>query len=178
MVEDATLMCSMRNLPWIARGTYRNMGNPMAHYEQTAEEIVDALDGKIDYVVVGAGTGGTVTGIAKKVKERVPTCQVVGVDPEGSILADPTKGETAFYEVEGVGYDFVPGTLNRTVVDKWLKSTDKESFEIARDMIMKEGILCGGSSGSNVHAALEVARGLPEDKNVVVVLPDGIRNYL
>ncbi|EYB96133.1 hypothetical protein Y032_0153g2924 [Ancylostoma ceylanicum] len=157
---------------------YRNMGNPMAHYEQTAEEIIDALDGKVDYVVVGAGTGGTVTGIAKKIKDKVPNCVVVGVDPEGSILADPSQGEVGFYEVEGVGYDFVPGTLNRTVVDRWLKSTDKESFEIARDLIMKEGILCGGSSGSNVHAALEVARGLPEDKNVVAILPDGIRNYL
>ncbi|KAK6052853.1 putative cystathionine beta-synthase [Cooperia oncophora] len=152
---------------------YRNMGNPLAHYEQTAEEIIDALDGNVDYVVIGAGTGGTVTGCAKKIKEKIPNCVVVGVDPEGSILADPSLGETAFYEVEGVGYDFVPGTLNRDVVDKWLKSTDK-----LRELIRKEGILCGGSSGSNVHAALEVARGLPEDKNVVVILPDGIRNYL
>ncbi|KAK6760297.1 hypothetical protein RB195_021683 [Necator americanus] len=157
---------------------YRNLGNPMAHYEQTAEEIIDALDGKVDYVVIGAGTGGTVTGVAKKIKDKIPNCIVVGVDPEGSILADPSQGETAFYEVEGVGYDFVPGTLNRTVVDKWLKSTDKESFETARNLIMKEGILCGGSSGSNVHAALEIARGLPADKNVVAILPDGIRNYL
>ncbi|XGW03993.1 hypothetical protein V3C99_015269 [Haemonchus contortus] len=157
---------------------YRNVGNPLAHYEQTAEEIIDALDGNVDCVVIGAGTGGTVTGIAKKIKEKIPNCLVVGVDPEGSILADPTKGETSFYEVEGVGYDFVPGTLNRSVVDKWLKSTDKESFEVAREMIRKEGILCGGSSGSNVHAALEIARGLPADKNVVAILPDGIRNYL
>ncbi|KAK5986170.1 Pyridoxal-phosphate dependent enzyme [Trichostrongylus colubriformis] len=157
---------------------YRNIGNPMAHYEQTAEEIIDALDGKVDYVVIGAGTGGTVTGVAKKIKEKIPSCIVVGVDPEGSILADPNDGATAFYEVEGVGYDFVPGTLNRSVVDKWLKSTDKESFEAARELIRKEGILCGGSSGSNIHAALEIALDLPADKNVVTILPDGIRNYL
>lgn len=157
---------------------YRNIGNPLVHYEQTAEEIVDALDGNVDYVVVAAGTGGTVTGIAKKIKEKVPNCVVVGVDPEGSVLADPSENETGFYEVEGVGYDFVPGTLDRSVVDKWLKSTDKESFETARDMISKEGILCGGSSGSNVHAALEIAKELPADKNVVTILPDGIRNYL
>ncbi|KAK6021137.1 putative cystathionine beta-synthase [Ostertagia ostertagi] len=153
---------------------YRNIGNPLAHYEQTAEEIIDGLDGNVDYVAQVE----TVTGVAKKIKEKIPHCVVVGVDPEGSILADPTKGETAFYEVEGMGYDFVPGTLNRDVVDRWLKSTDKESFEAARELIRKEGILCGGSSGSNIHAAYEIARGLPADKNVVVVLPDGIRNYL
>ncbi|VDL72647.1 unnamed protein product [Nippostrongylus brasiliensis] len=157
---------------------YRNMGNPLAHYEQTAEEIIAALDGKIDYLVIGAGTGGTVSGISKKIKEKVPGCVIVGVDPEGSLLADPHQGEAAFYEVEGVGYDFIPGTLDRSVIDRWLKSSDKESFETARDLIRKEGILCGGSSGSSVHAALEVARGLPADKNVVAILPDGVRNYL
>ncbi|KJH41226.1 putative cystathionine beta-synthase [Dictyocaulus viviparus] len=182
---------------------YRNIGNPLVHYEQTAEEIIDALDGNVDYVVVGAGTGGTVTGIAKKIKEKIPHCVVVGVDPEGSILADPDENKAGFYEVEGVGYDFVPGTLDRSVVDVWLKSTDKrvhnfvkvvfgnsndenyihttlfrESFETARDLISKEGILCGGSAGSNVHAALEIAKKLPADKNVVTILPDGIRNYL
>ncbi|PAV85235.1 hypothetical protein WR25_00995 isoform B [Diploscapter pachys] len=157
---------------------YRNLGNPMAHYEQTAEEILHDLDDKVDMVVVGAGTGGTVTGIAQKLKERVPNCKILGVDPEGSLLADPTQEETFFYEVEGVGYDFIPGTLNRSVVDEWARSKDKESFETARALIEKEGILCGGSAGSNVFAALEVARGLPKDANVVVILPDGIRNYL
>ncbi|RCN28299.1 pyridoxal-phosphate dependent protein [Ancylostoma caninum] len=122
---------------------YRNMGNPMAHYEQTAEEIIDALDGKVDYVVVGAGTGGTVTGIAKKIKDKVPNCVVVGVDPEGSILADPSQGEVGFYEVEGVGYDFVPGTLNRSVVDRWLKSTDKlgPSFRLCYGLFVCERLL-------------------------------------
>ncbi|GMT07357.1 hypothetical protein PENTCL1PPCAC_29531, partial [Pristionchus entomophagus] len=157
---------------------YRNLGNPMAHYEQTAEEILDAMEDKIDYVVVGTGTGGSATGIAMKIKERIPTCQIVGVDPEGSILADPTQTDTHFYEVEGVGYDFIPGVLKRNTIDIWEKSTDRESFETARALIAHEGLLCGGSSGSNTYAAIQIAKGLPADKRIVVVLPDGVRNYL
>ncbi|GMS93897.1 hypothetical protein PENTCL1PPCAC_16072, partial [Pristionchus entomophagus] len=157
---------------------YTNMGNPMVHYEQTAEEILDAMEDKIDYVVVGTGTGGSATGIAMKVKERIPGCKIVGVDPEGSLLADPSNSHTHYYEVEGIGYDFVPGVLKRDTIDIWHKSTDRESFETARALISQEGIMCGGSSGANVHAALEVAKGLPVDARIVVLLPDGVRNYL
>ncbi|VDD85763.1 unnamed protein product [Enterobius vermicularis] len=157
---------------------YVNLGNPMAHYENTAEEILYALDDKIDMVVVGAGTGGSITGIARKVKEICPNCKIVGTDPVGSILADPTQKETAFYEVEGVGYDFVPTVLDRDVVDTWVKTTDKESFQMARRLISEEGLLCGGSSGANVDAAMSVAKDLREDQICVVVLPDSIRNYM
>lgn len=157
---------------------YVNLGNPMAHYENTAEEILYALDDKVDMIVVGAGTGGTVTGMAKKIKEICPNCKVVGTDPVGSILADPTQTETSFYEVEGVGYDFIPTVLDRDTVDVWLKTMDKESFQMARRLMREEGLLCGGSSGANVEAAMRIAKDLREDQICVVVLPDGIRNYL
>ncbi|CCD71742.2 Putative cystathionine beta-synthase cbs-2 [Caenorhabditis elegans] len=161
---------------------YCNPGNPLAHYEETAEEILwDMGDRKIDLVVLGAGTGGTITGISRKIHERRPNAIVVGVDPNGSILTGPTTGPAPdFYEVEGIGYDFIPGTLDEKSVDSWLKSDDKESFLMAREIIRTEGILCGGSSGCAVHYALEQCRklDLPEDANVVVLLPDGIRNYL
>jgi len=157
---------------------YRNIGNPLAHYENTAEEILWALDEKLDYVVVGAGTGGSVTGIAKKLKERIPGVKVIGVDPEGSILADPSIHCVHSYEVEGTGYDFIPAALRRDLVDEWIKTNDRDSFFTARRVIREEGILCGGSSGANVWAALEVAKKLPKDKRVLTVLPDSIRNYM
>ncbi|KAI6189928.1 Cystathionine beta-synthase [Aphelenchoides bicaudatus] len=157
---------------------YRNVGNPLAHYQETAEEILYACDNQLDAIVIGAGTGGTVTGIAKKIKERVPTCKVYGVDPEGSLLADPSQKETHGYEVEGTGYDFVPAVLDRSLVDEWIKTNDKNSFETARRLIREEGLLCGGSSGANVWAALEVGKKLGKGKRVVTLLPDSIRNYM
>ncbi|XP_021940064.1 cystathionine beta-synthase isoform X2 [Zootermopsis nevadensis] len=160
---------------------YRNEGNPLAHYDTTAEEIIQQCDYKVDMLVVAAGTGGTITGLARKVKERCPNCKIVGVDPEGSILAQPeelNKTDVSFYEVEGIGYDFVPTVLDRSVVDMWVKSSDKESLLMARRLIKEEGLLCGGSSGSTVSAALKVAAGLREGQRCVVLLPDGVRNYM
>lgn len=101
----------------------------MAHYDTTAQEIYDQCDGKLDMVVLGAGTGGTITGIGRKLKELCPECVVVGADPEGSILAEPedlNKSEVSFYEVEGIGYDFIPTVLDRSVVDKWQVGTWKK----------------------------------------------------
>uniref|UniRef100_A0AC34PXZ7 Tryptophan synthase beta chain-like PALP domain-containing protein n=1 Tax=Panagrolaimus sp. JU765 TaxID=591449 RepID=A0AC34PXZ7_9BILA len=157
---------------------YRNIGNPLAHYENTAEEILYQTDGKIDYMVIGAGTGGTVTGIGMKLKERIPNVKIVGVDPDGSILADPTNRKVHGYEVEGTGYDFIPAALKRDYVDQWVKTFDADSFYTARRVIREEGILCGGSSGANVWAALQVAKGLDKSKRVITVLPDSIRNYM
>ena len=133
-------------------------------------------------VVAGAGTGGTISGISAKLKEHNPNVQVVGVDPVGSILAlpdalnDPGRLET--YHVEGIGYDFVPGVLDRSLVDSWIKSSDSESLVMMRRLIRDEGLLCGGSSGSAVSAALKAASTLEEGQNCVVILPDSVRNYM
>ncbi|CAG2117394.1 unnamed protein product [Medioppia subpectinata] len=161
---------------------YRNVNNPMAHYDNTAQEILQQTDYKVDMVVVNAGTGGTVTGIGRKFKEVLPDCKVIGVDPFGSILAQPedlNKSDTTFWEVEGYGKrDFISTVFDQSVVDKWYKSEDKSSLEMARKLIAKEGLLCGGSSGSAVVAALKAAKDLREDQRCVVILPDGVRNYM
>lgn len=153
----------------------------MAHYDQTATEIWEQCDGKIDVIIIGAGTGGTITGIGRKMKELSPNIQIIGVDPKGSILAEPpelNKNGVGFYEVEGIGYDFVPTVLDRDVVDVWMKTEDHKSLNLARELIRQEGLLCGGSSGAALSVALKVAKDLSEDKRVVILLPDGIRNYM
>jgi len=155
---------------------YSNPSNPGAHEIGTGQEILDQCEGKLDAVVMTAGTGGTITGVAKAIKKALPKCQVVGVDPEGSILAGP--GEIKSYKVEGIGYDFIPDVLDRRLVDRWVKSNDRDSFLVARQLIRQEGLLVGGSSGSAVWAAMQVCRDLGPDKRVVVILPDSIRNYL
>ncbi|KAI1899783.1 hypothetical protein AGOR_G00065300 [Albula goreensis] len=160
---------------------YRNPSNPLAHYDTTAEEILEQCDGKVDMVVAGAGTGGTITGIARKLKERCPNVRIVGVDPEGSILAEPeelNKTDKTQYEIEGIGYDFIPTVLDRSVVDQWYKASDEESFAMSRMLIREEGLLCGGSSGTAMAAAVKVAKGLKEGQRCVVILPDSIRNYM
>lgn len=160
---------------------YVNPSNPLAHYDGTATEILEQCNNKVDMVVLGAGTGGTIAGIGRKLKETVPQCKVVGVDPYGSILAQPetlNETSTTFYEVEGIGYDFIPTVLDRSVVDLWVKSGDKESLIMARELIAKEGLLCGGSSGSAMAAAMKVAKDLKEDETCVVILPDSVRNYM
>ncbi|XP_075982603.1 cystathionine beta-synthase-like [Anticarsia gemmatalis] len=160
---------------------YNNVCNPLAHYDGTAEEILWSMDDDVDMVVMGAGTSGTVSGVAHKIKERCPKCQIVGADPYGSILAQPenlNESDVQVYEVEGIGYDFLPGALDRTVIDKWVKTEDKTSLEMARRLIKDEGLLCGGSSGSAMWAAVQAARSLKEGQKCVVLLPDNIRNYM
>ncbi|CEF64997.1 Cystathionine beta-synthase [Strongyloides ratti] len=155
---------------------YNNAGNPMAHYETTATEIIDSLNGNVDMVVAGVGTGGTISGLAKKIKKDVPKAIIVGVDPEGSLISDP-NGKVHGYLIEGIGHDYIPNVCDVSVVDEWVKTNDKNSFIMARDLIKKEGILCGGSSGANVWGALQAAKKLKKGQNCVVILPDGIRNY-
>ncbi|KAG9320760.1 hypothetical protein KVV02_005289 [Mortierella alpina] len=159
---------------------YANPYNPVTHYDHTAEEIYRSCNGQIDMFVAGAGTGGTITGIARKLKALCPNIVIVGVDPHGSILAQPESLNTSTegYKVEGIGYDFIPEVLERPLIDKWIKSADKESFIMARRLIREEGILCGGSSGTAVAAAIEAAKELGPGKRCVVLLPDSVRNYM
>jgi cystathionine beta-synthase len=160
---------------------YLNPNNPMAHYETTAEEIWEQCEGRVDMVVIGAGTGGTITGIGRRLKELNPNIIVVGVDPYGSILAEPAQLNGTYrgsYHVEGIGYDFIPGVLDRTIVDRWYKSEDRASFLMSRRLIRDEGLLCGGSSGTAMAAAVEAAKELTEGQRCVVILPDSVRNYM
>jgi len=160
---------------------YRNAGNPLAHYDTTAQEIIEQCGGKVDMVVGGAGTGGTISGIGRKMKEHNPDCQIIGVDPEGSILAEPeelNKTNVTYYEVEGTGYDFIPTVLDRSVVDQWYKSIDYDSFRMARRLIKEEGLLCGGSSGASMAIAMKAAKKLKKGQKCVVILADSVRNYI
>ena len=155
---------------------YSNPSNPAAHDEGTGREIINQCGGKLDAVVISAGTGGTISGVARAIKRELPQAQIIGVDPEGSILAGP--GPIKSYKVEGIGYDFIPDVLDRKLVDRWVKSNDRDSFRIARQLIRQEGLLVGGSSGSAVWAALQVGREFKAGQRIVVILPDSIRNYL
>ena len=131
---------------------YANNDNPDAHEEGTAVEIWDDFNGKIDMIVTGVGTGGTITGIAKYLKQKNPNIVIVGADPYGSILGG--GDDIHPYKVEGIGYDFFPDVLDNSLVDKYIKVNDENSFDMARQLIKKEGLLCGGSSGTVVWAAL------------------------
>ena len=155
---------------------YANPSNPLAHEEGTGREIIEQMDGKVDAVVMTAGTGGTITGVARAIKAALPETQIVGVDPEGSILAGP--GPVKSYKVEGIGYDFIPDVLDRDLVDRWIRSNDRDSFLTARQLIRQEGLLGGGSCGAAVWAAMQVCRDLGQGKRVVVLLPDSVRNYM
>jgi len=161
---------------------YGNPSNPKAHYEGTGEEIVQATGGKIDYFFASAGTGGTITGTAHKLKEKIPNIRVVGVDPFGSIIAKPDSLNNGIYsyKVEGIGYDFIPDVLNYQYIDEWMKSEDKESFIMSRRLIREEGLLCGGSAGSTVYCALKYAKehNLTKDQRIVILLADSVRNYM
>lgn len=155
---------------------YGNPSNPIAHEEGTAREIVEDLGRVPDWIVMGAGTGGTITGVARALKTRDPKVRVVGADPLGSILGGGT--DVGSYLVEGIGYDFVPDVLDRALVDEWVKTTDGPSFEWARRAIREEGLLCGGSSGTALYAMAQVVARIPKGATCVVLLPDGIRNYM
>ncbi len=155
---------------------YINPNNPGIHYAATAQEIIDDFGDNLNMVVAGVGTGGTISGIAKRLKEFNPKIKIIGVDPVGSILGGGT--EIKSYMVEGIGYDFFPEVLNNKLVDEYVKTEDKESFLMARRLIKEEGLLCGGSSGSAVWAAIQAAKNLKKGERCVVILPDSIRNYL
>jgi len=155
---------------------YSNNNNPDSHYYGTAQEIIDEFGDNLDMVVISTGTGGTITGIAKKLKESITNIEIVGVDPVGSILGGGS--DISPYHVEGIGYDFFPEVLDNSLVDRYIKTTDEDSFVMAKKLIKEEGLLIGGSCGAAVWGAIEAAKNLDPNKNVLVILPDSIRNYL
>jgi cystathionine beta-synthase len=167
----------------ILANQYYNPRNPESHYLTTGPEIWEQTDGKIDYFVCTIGTGGTISGAGKFLKEKNPNVKVIGVDPKGSVLREYfyTKKITPIlktYKVEGIGQDYVPGTLYFEYVDDVVEVTDKESFLMARRLTREEGILAGGSSGSAVAGLMKVANRFKEDDVVVVLLPDSGERYL
>jgi len=155
---------------------YANPNNPNAHYRGTAQEIIDDFGKDLHMIVAGVGTGGTITGIAKRLKEYNPAIKIIGVDPEGSILGGGT--EIKAYQVEGIGYDFFPEVLNNDLIDAYIKTNDINSFHTARQLIREEGLLVGGSSGAAMWAALQAAQSLKKGQKCLVILPDSIRNYM
>ncbi len=155
---------------------YSNLANSGAHYHFTAEEILNDLAENLAMVVMGVGTGGTITGVAKRLKEVNPEIQIIGVDPYGSILGG--GDEVHSYKVEGIGYDFIPDVLDNALIDQYVKVTDKDSFLTARRLIREEALLVGGSSGSAVWAAIQAAKSLKKGQKCCVILPDSIRNYM
>ncbi len=165
-----------REIPGAFRpNQFANPQNPLAHYHTTGPEIWADTDGCMDVFVAGMGTGGTISGTGRYLKERKPDIIVVGADPAGSILSGDSPHS---YKVEGVGEDFVPATFDRQAVDDMVRVTDQESFAMARRLAREEGLLVGGSSGMAVAAAVQYAQRLPAGKVIVVLLPDTGRNYL
>ncbi|NLG97214.1 MAG: cystathionine beta-synthase [Chloroflexi bacterium] len=171
----------------ILANQYHNPANPQAHYETTGPELWEQTEGKIDVFVAGMGTGGTITGTARYLKEKNPNVKVVGVDIMGSLLYDtwklgrmPEDPYLKTYQIEGIGEDFVPSTLDLSLIDEVTQVDDRESFLMARQLVRDEGMFCGGSAGSAVAGLLKskIVRGLKPDQIAVVLLPDSGSRYL
>ena len=166
----------------ILANQFYNPANPQAHYETTGPEIWAQTEGRVTHFVAGSGTGGTISGVGRYLKEQNADVQIVGVDPEGSILkaffdtGELTGGEP--YKVEGIGSDKIPGALDMSVTDRWITVTDAESFAMTRRVAREEGLFAGGSSGLAVHAALEIGKDAGEDAVIVTLLADWGEHYL
>jgi cysteine synthase len=156
-------------------GQFENPANPDYHYETTAREIFEQMDGKIDAVVLGCGTSGTFTGVARFMKQNLPRVQAFAVETQGSILSGGPPGP---HKVEGIGASFIPKTFDRSVCDEVIMVTDKDAFDTVRDLAGKEGVLAGSSGGAAAFAALLIAKRLGKGKRVVTVIPDSAERYL
>jgi cystathionine beta-synthase len=158
---------------------YSNMNNPEAHYKHTGPEVWEQTNGgEIDAIVVSVGTGGTISGLGKYFKERKPEVLIVGADPEGSVYTAKSENDLHPYLVEGIGKDTWPETMDPDVVDEWVRVSDRESFRWARRLAREEGLLSGGSGGTSVYAAVQIAKRLGPGKRVLMMIPDSGRNYL
>src|SRR5438034_2013438 len=157
---------------------YSNMANPEAHYKLTAPEIWEQTGGEVDAIVISVGTGGTISGVGKYFKERKPEVLIVGADPEGSVYTARSDDDVHPYLVEGIGKDTWPETMDPDVVDEFVRVSDRDSFLVARQLARDEGLLVGGSGGTTVWAALEVAKRLGPGSTILSMLPDSGRSYL
>jgi cysteine synthase len=156
-------------------GQFENPANPDYHYETTAREIFEQMDGRIDGVVLGSGTAGTFTGVARFVKERLPNAVTVLVETEGSVM---DGGKPGPHKVEGIGASFIPKNFDKSVCDEIMMVTDDEAFEMVKQLAAKEGVLAGSSGGAAVYGALTLARRLGAGKRVVTIVPDSAERYL
>jgi cysteine synthase A len=154
---------------------FENLANPDYHYQTTARELFEQMEGCIDALVVGAGTGGTFTGIARYVKERIPTALAIAVEPEGSILGGGPKGE---HKIEGIGASFIPKTFDGSLADEIFMVRDPEAFATVTELARKEGVFSGSSGGANVYAAMQIAQRLGAGKRVATIIPDSAERYL
>jgi cysteine synthase A len=156
-------------------GQFENPANPEYHYETTAEEIFEQMEGRLDAVVLGSGTAGTLTGVARFMKEKLPRVLTVAVETQGSVLGGGPPGK---HKVEGIGASFIPKNFDRSVCDEILMVSDKDAFDTVSRLAAKEGILSGSSGGAAVFAALQVAQRLGAGKRVVTMIPDSAERYL
>jgi cysteine synthase len=154
---------------------FENPANPEFHYDTTAREIFDQMEGKLDAIVIGVGTGGTFTGVARFMKERLPGVYCVAVETQGSVLGGGPPGQ---HKVEGIGVSFIPQTFDPSVADEIIMVSDTDAFDTVARLARKEGVLGGSSAGANVFAALRVAQKLGEGKRVVTVIPDLAERYM
>ncbi|MGZ8696630.1 MAG: cystathionine beta-synthase [Gaiellaceae bacterium] len=157
---------------------YSNMSNPEAHYLHTGPEMFEQTGGEIEAIVISVGTGGTISGVGRYFKEHKPEVMIVGADPEGSIYTAQEARDVHPYLVEGIGKDSWPKTMDRSVVDEWVRVSDRDSFLTARRLAREEGLLVGGSGGTTVWAALEIAKRFGPDARILAMIPDSGRSYM